>query len=185
MVVEMAIEKIYKLIEEATDYPNGLYVSAELDPMVLDKIWRYFKQVGIPTMPINKAHVTIIYSPRSPDPRQGSFKIKDINGVVKPKAIRIFGKGTKQQPYALVIELDSPDLTRLRNEYMRKYKLSSTYRDYSPHLSITYDIERVLPGLKRLNKKQKQTVENIFSKMVHDLPKQIKILKQTAKDLND
>jgi 2'-5' RNA ligase len=178
----MVVEKIEKLIEEAARFPNGLYVSATLDPTGIEKIWRYLKQIGIQTMPINKAHVTIIYSPRPPI---GDFKIKDIHGYVKPKAVRIFGKGTRQEPYALVIELDSPELERLRREYMQKYRLTSTYREYVPHLTVTYDLGRVLPGINKLKDKQKKTIENVFSKIIPELPRQIKILNQTAEDLDD
>jgi hypothetical protein len=177
----LAVAKITQLLEESKSFKKGIYVEAIPDPTVLEKIWKYFKQIGIPVMPINKAHVTVIYSKRGP---QKDFKIKDRNLVAKPKAIRIFGRGTKDSPYALVIELDSPDLQKLNKEYTKEYNLHSDFNDYRPHLTITYDIGRVMPGLKKLTPRQKQTIENIFSKIIPELPQRIGFIKQNVEELN-
>jgi len=172
--------KIEKLLEEA-GFNKGIYIDAKPDPNSIEKIWRYLKQVGIPVMPINKTHTTIIYSRRAP---QGDFQIIDKQLVAEPKAFRIFGKGTKDSPYALVIELESPGLQKLYREYMRGYHLVSDYPEYRPHITVTYDIERVMPGLKKLTPKQKNTIENIFSKMIPELPKQIRFVKQSVQELD-
>jgi hypothetical protein len=99
--------------------------------------------------------------------------------------VHIFGKGTPQSPYALVIEMDSPDLQRLHKELKQEYGLRPTFPIYKPHLSITYDIGKVMPGLKRLTSKQKETIENIFSKMIPELPREIKIQSMYVEDLDD
>ena len=181
--VKKAVKKIENLLQEVSQsfFKKGIYVDVKLDPNDLQKIWKYMRQIGIPVMPPQKAHITVVYSYSKPNKE---FKLKDINGYVQPKAIRIFGKGTKDSPYALVIEMESPELQRLNKYYLKEYHLKPTYPEYRPHLTLTYDIERVMPGLKKLSPKQKETIENIFSKIIPELPKRLKIQSQSVHDLN-
>jgi hypothetical protein len=179
-----AIARIEQILEENEDYlskyRSGVYVEVELESTGLEKIWKYMRQIGIQPMPINKAHVTVMYSKSRPTSEPKAIQI---NGSVRPKSFGIFGKGTKESPYAFVIEMDSPELQKLHMEYRRKYGLKPTYPEYKPHLSITYDIERIMPGLKKLNNKQKQTLINVFNKMLPELPKSIKILRVNIEPL--
>jgi hypothetical protein len=175
-----AIARIEQFIEENTNYLSkyrrGVFVSVDLDPTGLEKIWKYMKQIGIQPMPINKAHITVIYSRNRPNSEPKAIQI---NGSVRPKSFGIFGKGTRESPYAFVIEMDSPELQKLHMEYRRKYGLQPTFPEFKPHLSITYDIERIMPGLKKLNNKQKKTLINLFNKMLPELTKSIRLLKTT------
>jgi 2'-5' RNA ligase len=176
-----AIARIEQILEEnnnfLSEYRTGVFASVDLDPTGLEKIWKYMKQIGIQPMPINKAHITVIFSRNRPTSEP---KALPISGSVRLKSFGIFGKGTKKSPYAFVIEMDSPELQKLHMEYRRKYGLKPTYPEYKPHLSITYDIERIIPGLKKLNNKQKQTLINVFNKMLPELPKSVRILKSTV-----
>jgi len=168
--------KISKLLQEsATRLKKKIYIAGKFDSTDIQKIWIHLQKIGIPLMPLHKAHVTILYSYSRP---QKNIKIKDITFNVKLKAFRIFGKGTPDSPYALVIELDSQQLQNLHRYYKKEYNLKYAYPHYVPHLTVTYDIDRVLPGLKKLNEKQKKTIENIFSKLIPELPKKIKMQRQ-------
>ncbi len=190
MVVKEHIKnKVSALIEESQissrekDFSRGVYVSVDLDPTQVRRIWDYMKKVGIQVMPIQKAHVTVMFSTTNP---KNIPEIKNnFNGTVRPKAIRIFGKGTRAQPYALVVEFDSPDLKRLHDYYKREYNLRPSYSEYKPHMTLSYDIERVMPGLRNLRPKQKETIENIFSKMIPELPKSIRIHSQHLEGLDE
>lgn len=178
---------IEQLLQESnadylTKYRKGVYASVTLDPTALVKIQKYLKTVGIQMMPLNKIHITVIYSRSRPTSEPEAI---DINGEAELKSFGIFGKGTTKEPYALVIEVDSQALDRAHISYKKKYNLKATYPEYKAHMTISYDINRVLPGLNKLNFKQKETIINIFNKMLPELPKRIRILKSTVESLKD
>jgi len=179
-----AIARIEQIIEEASDYlseyRNGVYSAVSLDPTALQKLQKYLKGVGIEMAPLNKIHVTVIYSRSRPQKQPQAF---DINGYVTPKSFGIFGKGTSAEPYVLVLEVDSPELQQAHIRMKREYGIKYTYSEYKPHITLTYDINRVLPGLKKLRPKQKKTIINIFNKMIPELPQKIRILKHTVKGI--
>ena len=187
------LDKIDRLIEEAKnffslsvsdnekldDYKSGVYSSVTLDPVALQKIWTYLNRVGLPMQHIQNAHVTVIYSRTRPIKVP---KANDITGYVKPKKFGIFGKGTKQEPYVLVLELTSPALQKAHMDF-RKQGLQPTHRDYQPHMTLVLDINRLLPGLQKLSEKKKLAITNIFDKMLPELPQKIKIQKHTVEPI--
>ena len=181
-----AIARIEQIIEESEDflskYRNGVYSSVSLDPVSLQKLQKYLRGVGIDMLPLNKAHVTVIYSKTRPQKQPEAF---DIHGYVKPKSFDFFGKGTRNEPYVLALVLDSPELTQAHLKMRREYGLTPTYKNYIPHLTLTYDINRILPGLKNLNPRQRKTIINIFNKMIPELPQKIRILKHKIEPLNE
>jgi len=179
-----AIARIEQMIEETSDYLSeyrkGVYSSVTLDPVALQKLQKYLKEVGIEMAPLNKIHITVIYSRTRPTTEPRAF---DIGGYIKPKSFGIFGKGSPSEPYVLVLEVDSPELKQAYLRMCRDYGLKPTYSEYQPHITLTYDINRVLPGLNRLNPKQKKTIVNIFNKMLPELPQKIKIQKHIVKPI--
>jgi len=179
-----AIAQIEQLLEETdflSRYRNGVYSSVKLDPTALKKLQKYFETVGIKMMPLNKIHITVIYSRTRPNKEPNAF---EINGSVTPVSFGIFGKGTKDQPYALVLQVDSPQLTTAHMKMRKEYGLKPTYPEYKPHISLTYDIHRILPGISKLSQKQKDTIINVFNKMIPELPKNIRILNHTVEPIN-
>ncbi len=175
-------KKISKLIEEADDrYPGGIYVEAKLDPGALQKIWGLLKKIGFKNMlPVNRAHTTIIYSKRAPD---STFHQTPINGFAEPSHFEIFG-GNRGKPYLLVLVLKSKELHRKHNYYMKEYNLKHDYgKNYKPHITIVYDIQRLLPGLKFQNPKARASVENMFNLLIKDMPKTIGLLKEEVSEL--
>ncbi len=166
--------------EYLNKYRGGVYSSVTLDGNSLQKMQRYLKGVGIEMMPLNKIHITVMYSKSRPSSEPKAF---DINGTVEPKSFGIFGKGTSKEPYALVIEVSSPELEKAHRKLKKDHNLKATYPEYKPHISLTYDINRVLPGIKHLSKKQKETIINIFNKMLPELPKKIHIQKHEVEGL--
>ncbi len=181
-VSEAATIKIGHLIQEADDrFQNGLYVEAKFDPGALEKIWKLLKKIGFKNMlPVQRAHATIIYSKRQPNKR---FVPTSINGIAEPDHFEIFGGRGK--PHLLVLVVKSKELQRKHNYYMKEYQLKHDYgKNYTPHITIVYDIQRLLPGLKLNNPKAKASVENMFNLLIKDMPKQIRILKEESSELS-
>jgi len=174
--------KINNLIEEffnssktpdINDYRTGVYAAAYLDPQGVNKIWKYLGKLGLPMQHQKNAHVTIMYSKTRPQ----SIPKMDFNqGDVTPIGFGIYGKGSSSDPYVLVLKLQSPSLVK-SHQGLRKQGLVPTYRDYSPHLTLVLDINRLFPGLKKLTPKQKDNITNVFDKMIPELPRSIKIQK--------
>lgn len=158
-------------------YRKGVYAQVTLDPIALERIWRYLKKLNLPLMPMQRAHVTVIYSKNRPKANPRAW---DINGAARIKGFGIFGKGTPDQPYVLALKLDSQALQHAHMKWRKDYGLKPTYSKYEPHLTLTYDITRIFPGLKKMSEKQKKVITNIFDKMLVDLPKEIKILKHSV-----
>jgi len=189
--IKEASTKIEKLLQEnyfnskepdyLTKYQRGLYASVTLDPIAVEKIWSYLKKLKLPLMPMNKAHVTIIYSRSRPSKNPQEF---DVTGVVEPIGFGIFGKGTKDEPYALVLRLKSQALDKAHFKFRKEYNLKPTYSKYQPHLTLSYDITKIFPGLKKLTPKQKETILNVFDKMLPELPKSLKIQKMTIEPVS-
>jgi len=175
-MTENASIKIDKLILENDErFGDGLYVEAKLDPTGLRKVWDLLKKVGFKKIiPINHAHITIIYSRRAPNK---TFNPTPINGKVEPSHFEILG-GNRGNPYVLVLVVKSTTLTKKHKEYMKEYQLRYDYREYKPHLTVVYDIARLLPGLKLKSPKAKKSAENMFNLLIKDMPKQINILKE-------
>jgi hypothetical protein len=184
-IKENAIYKVDKLLEEAKrydkEYHDGIYISASLDPRGLEKIWALFKKIGFKNLlPIQKAHITIVYSKRSPNK---TFQKTPINGTVIPDHFEILG-GYNGDPYVLALVVKSKELHRKHKYYMKEYQLKYSFPDYKPHITIVYDIQRILPGIKVHNKKAKQSVENMFNLLIPDMPKQINIHKEEVNALD-
>ncbi len=174
--------KIDLLLENDERYPRGIYVEAKFDPGALRKIWDLLKKIGFKNiLPINHAHATIIYSRRSPNK---TFRLTPINGHAEPIQFEILG-GSRGNPFVLALVLKSTALEKKHKEYMKEYQLKYDYREYKPHMTIVYDIQRLLPGLKLKNPKAKKSVENMFNLLIRDLPKQIRILKEEVSELNN
>jgi len=178
-----AIARLEQLLENdfLTRYRDGVFSSVDLDPTGLKKLQKYLKDIGIQMLPLNKAHITVIYSRTRPQEEPKSFKI---DGYVTPKSFGFFGKGTAKEPYVLVLEVESPELKKAHLKMRKDYRLTPTYPEYKPHLTLTYDINRVLPGIKNLKPSQKQTIINIFNKMIPELPQKIKILNHKIEPIN-
>jgi len=168
--------KINNLIDNEeflNTFKTGVYSAVSLDPKALGTLWKYLKKVGIPMQRIENAHVTIIHSRTRPTQNP---QIKEIFGEVIPKKFGIFGKGTKYEPYVLVLEVKSQALEKAHQEFIRQ-GLKPTYREYAPHITLVLDITRLFPGLKHMSAQQKKNITNIFDKMIPELPRSIKIQK--------
>jgi 2'-5' RNA ligase len=176
------LSKIEQLLENSQiQFNPGVYSSVTLDPHALEKIWKHLKQIGIRLIPINKAHITVIYTKSKPSKEIEKF---DIGGYVEPQGFGIFGKGTPNQPYVLVLKVKAPTLKQAHDKMKREYNLKPTYPNYEPHITLTYDINVVFPGLKHVSEKQKKTITNIMDKLIPELPKRINILSHKIKPLN-
>ena len=178
----IVLSRIERLIEESdylSRYRSGIYSSVTLDPTGLQKLWTYLNNVGLPMQYITNAHITVMYS-RSRPTREPVAK--DISGYVRPKGFGLFGKGNKDEPYVLVLELISPELVKAHMEF-RKMGIQPTHKEYKPHLTLVLDINRLMPGLKHLSEKKKENLMNIFNKMIPELPQKIKIQRHTVEPL--
>jgi len=174
-VSEATLLKISNLLEESTAYEDGLFIGVNLDPGGLKKIFDIFKKMGFRNLlPINKAHITVINSKKPP---KKDFKPLRISGIVEPHHFEILG-GIKGKPFLLALVFKSKDLQRAHDYYLKEFGLHSGFKEYKPHLSIVYDIDRLLPGVKLRDKRTRQSVENMFNLLIKDLPKQIRILNE-------
>lgn len=166
--------------EYLSKYRSGIYSSVTLDGGGIQKLWDYLNKVGLPMQHINNVHCTVIYSRSRPTSEPIPF---DINGYVRPKKFGIFGKGSRSEPYVLVLEVDSPELTRAHNKLIKDLGIKASYREYKPHITLVLDINRLFPGLKHMTEHKKKTITNIFDKMIPELPKQIRIQKHSIEPL--
>lgn len=179
------LEKSEKLEESSTglNYKRGVYASVELDDHNLNKIWTVLKKIGIPLIDKKRAHVTVMLSSTGLNYKP---EADNINGIVEPIGFGIFGKGTSSQPYVLVLKLKSNELVRAHQKWKSKYKLRPAYNKYEPHLTLTYDLNRIFPkmGSTHLTEKQKKVITNIFDKLLPDLPRKLNIFKHTVEPLS-
>ncbi len=181
-VNENAQLKIEMLLENDERFSKGLYVEAKLDPTALQKIWGLLKKVGFKqVIPINHAHITIIYSRRSPNK---TFRLTPINGSAEPSHFEILG-GNRGNPYVLALVVKSRALEKKHKEYMKEYQLKYDYKEYKPHMTIVYDLNKLMPGMKPKSPKAKKAIENMFNLLIKDMPKQINIIKEEFSELKD
>jgi hypothetical protein len=178
-----ALLKISKLLEESKGvYDKGIYIEAVYDPGAIDKIWRVLKKVGFKyLLPQNKVHTTIIYSTRPPNK---PLKQTSINGYAEPDHFEILG-GHKGKPFVLALILKSNELQKKHKYYMREYKLKYGFHEYKPHITVSYDIKKLFPGLNPKNKTAKKNIENVLNLLIPDMPKQIRILKENVNVLDE
>jgi len=170
-----------ELSENNQGFKKGIYVEAKLDPIATQKLLNFIKEAGLKNItPANNIHVTIIYSTRAPN---GPFKLTPINGFVEPDHFEIFG-GKKGNPYVLVLVVRSNELLRKHKYYMKEYNLKFDYPEYKSHITIAYDLNRLLPGINLNNPKAKTNLENLFNLLIPDLPKQIKLQYESVEELD-
>jgi len=185
--IEQLLESSKPLIESYFDneedfrnkYRKGVYSSVTLDPTAIGKIWKYLNKVGLPMQHEKNAHVTVIYSRTRP--RENPIA-KDINGTVNPIGFGLFGKGSKNEPYVLVLKVDSPALQKAHQDW-KKQGLKPTYSTYEPHLTLVLDLNRLMPGLHNMTEQKKKALMAVFDKMLPELPKNIRIHKHTLAPL--
>lgn len=128
-----------KLMEVAKK--QGCYAGVKFDKDTKHAIMEYMKEAHIPNaLPASKLHTTLLYS-RVPCP---NYKpIEKVDYVGEPDEFVIWdtqavgGKGTAR---CLVLKYKCPDLVARHKALMKEHKATFDYPEYTPHITLSYDI---------------------------------------------
>lgn len=168
----------YQDTTEIKKYKNGLYVSAIPSKMNVKFLLDKLKMSGFKFLiPADHAHITLVQSKKLP---KKDFKIKDINADMRFKRFTIF-KHPRFDQHILTAEMSSPELDKLHNFYKNEYDLPFKFKEFKPHISLSYNLERSL-NIKIKNPKQ---LEELFNNTIKDIPKKFSIDKQHYQELNE
>jgi len=153
-------------------YPKGIYVAVPVNPQEFNSLRTTISStLGLNPIKATSSHITIIYSRTPVDnfrPINQSEKF-----VVYPTKdpFKIFGKGTKDSPLALVLTVESPGLNKLNKDYARRYNLRQTFNDFQAHITILYNLESQL-GIE-ISKRGRQKMEKLLNSTSIKLPRRI------------
>jgi 2'-5' RNA ligase len=157
---------IAMIMEEEAGVPKGNYVSMKTD---LPTVPEDLKPESGTIVPLEKAHITLIYSAASDrDPRNvtnwiSQFQDKDFS--LKITEIACFDSVPKEgeersgDKACVVCKVSNPDVTKI-HRMLKNHGLEHSYDEFSPHVTLFYDVDRdeaytlkdklnkILPGLK-------------------------------------
>ena len=135
----MDLLEIIKRVDEAQGnilYKNGVYIATKLSKESEYKIKEYQEKYLSQYDCNNELHCTLIYSkkPLNKDVLTKEYKYKGIF-----KDFQLFGPEND----TLVIELNSPEMTKRNNELKDEYGFISDFSDYKPHVTLSYDCKDI------------------------------------------
>ena len=147
------------------DLNKGTYAGLRLSEESKEKLVDFIKDNGIinPT-PKGDMHITLLYSRKHlPDYKPAGR----ISGKAKPKSFKVFETFDKKR--ALVLLLDSKYCLKRHEELMQEHGATFDYDEYSPHVTLSYDIGE--------NKKPSQ-------RKLDELPTELELVEEYIEDLN-
>lgn len=117
---------------------GGTYAGYRFDKNDLKKITDWAEENKIPNLiPSNKIHCTLLYS-KKPCPNY-----KPLGKLKKPFVVKL-GKmevwPTQDKKYALIINLDAPEMIERHKQLMDELNATYDYDEYKPHITISYDV---------------------------------------------
>lgn len=128
---------------------EGLFVAMRLAPDTLEEVKSLMKEIGLEEpLPDDKLHVTTMYSIKdAPD-----FEIdSDFRACSDEPEFELAMLG--ESPFrALVLKFDSSALQK-RHQEIRETGADFTFLHYTPHLSLSYNVNEEEINLKELNEK--------------------------------
>jgi hypothetical protein len=124
---------------------TGTYLGVNFSPSSVAMVQRYMKDNKIPNpVKAQKIHSTVIYSRKflpnlKPITRFQHDLIAKFDEFVVWKTTP--PEGSTQEPWnCLVMKLTCPGLVSLHNQYMKEHGATYDYDQYSPHLTLSYNI---------------------------------------------
>ena len=124
-----------------SDHSKGTYVNVKLSDSDKNRLYDWVTKNGI-TNPLDKDeyHVTVIYSlTPCPDAAKYDFNL--------PITGRICGWKIFDAPIGrcLVAHVESEDLQRINADLKANYGATSTFPEYIPHITVSYNFEGEIP----------------------------------------
>ena len=152
------------------EYPRGVYIAVPINPYDFNKIANELRGL-INTIKPTDAHCTLVYSKTPVKKFRPLDSSKRFILYPDKEPFRIFGKGTKDSPYVLVIKCTSQDLTKLNNKYKKNFNLRESFSPYQSHITLSYSIERDL-GIS-IHKHGVHKMQKLLNSLDINLPRRI------------
>lgn len=144
--------KLFELMETSPDSSTdkrGTYAAVKFSEATIDAVLKYIKDNEIPnSVAGSKLHTTLLYSRKyCPDYKaQGEINPPWI-GV--PQGFDVWqtqGKlRNEPKKNCLVVKFKCPELTARHKELMKEHDASYDFPDYTPHITLSYDIGDMNP----------------------------------------
>lgn len=123
---------------------TGTYAAVKYSVETRNKIAKFIKELDIPNpLATSKIHTTVLYSRKFlPNLKSEVTKFKTpLTATMKGYDVWKTRPEDGSDPTdCLVIKLDSPELTTLHNVLMDLHKATYDFEEYTPHISLSYDI---------------------------------------------
>lgn len=127
---------------------KGTYVAVKYNPYSLTKLIEVAHEYNVPNViSLDDMHTTLIYSTKGADTVEVHDKINYI-GIPNKFNIWESQNGSK----CLVLILNCNALVERNTELMNKYDFVSDYPEYTPHITLSYDVGN-WGNLEKLNEK--------------------------------
>lgn len=118
--------------------PMGTYSGMRPSLQTNENISKFIEMNNIPNaVPSEKLHTTLLFS-RIPCPEYVPLGKISPAIVAKPAALEVWD--TKNSKRALVLKLESPELTARHKALMAAHNASYDYAEYKPHITLSYDV---------------------------------------------
>lgn len=115
---------------------SGTYIDVKPDLKSKQSLHDWASEQGIPNLiDPSQYHTTLVYSRKAFDP---GYKELDVSFSGKIIGYDLF-KNSKGTP-ALVLKLESPELVDMHSEYRSNHGATHDYTDYTPHVTLSYDV---------------------------------------------
>ena len=117
-------------------FPGGVYISVKLAPETEAAVKEY-QEKYLKGQKINESlHCTLIYSKK---PQVDNIEPASYSATGTFQEFNLFGPDSD----TLVVEINSPDLTRRNEELVQEYKFVSDFGEYKSHVTLSYGIENI------------------------------------------
>ena len=115
---------------------SGIYIAIKYNPYSAIKLKDIAENYGVPNIiPIDKFHTTLIYSTKGAD----NVEIyENMQYIALPDKLDIWTSQSGEK--CLVLKINCKQLVDRNKELMDKYQFVSDYPEYTPHITLSYDI---------------------------------------------
>ena len=115
---------------------KGTYVAVRFNKHSQDLIDGFVKRNNVPNpLPLEDIHSTILYSRKH---CEGLELEPNILHTCMVDGMEVWP--SKSGKHCLVLKLNCPSLVKRHEELMKKHDATYDYKEYKPHITISYDI---------------------------------------------
>lgn len=115
--------------------PDGVYAAVTWSSSTKDRIKKIMDSANIPNpLDVDKIHTTLIYSRKWADIEV----IPTVRYVAYPVSYEKWQ--TQSGKTALVMKLESPEISERHKQLMDTYDLTYDYPEFKAHITLSYDI---------------------------------------------